>query len=132
MRRKPGAGHWRGMILSDWLRCPDCKGRLASAAPARLACMECDRGIPIVDGIADFLGDQAVSASDPHRWGIDPAIGEAPIGDLPIRIRNAAGPRWPDYFGQVLELGCGIGQMTQAMLSDQPLRGLLAVDTAMR
>jgi SAM-dependent methyltransferase len=120
------------MILSDWLRCPDCKGRLASAAPARLACTECDRGIPIVDGIADFLGDQAVSASDPHRWGIDPAIGEAPIGDLPIRIRNAAGARWPDYFGQVLELGCGIGQMTRAMLSDQPLRGLLAVDTAMR
>src|SRR3954471_23063872 len=118
------------MNLPGWLHCPDCSGRLASAAPARLACTECHRGIPIVDGIADFVGDEAVPASDPHRWGTDPSLGEAAIGDLPVRIRSVAGARWPDYLGQVLEFGCGIGQMTQAMLSGQPLRGLLAVDTA--
>lgn len=120
------------MTLADWLHCPACQGHLASAAPTLLRCMACDRNIPVVDGIADFVGGQAIAATDPQRWGVDPAFGEAAIGDLPAQIRGAAGTRWPDYLGQVLEIGCGIGQMTRALVSGQPMRGLLAVDTAMR
>jgi SAM-dependent methyltransferase len=120
------------MTLPDWLHCPDCQGRLALAALTHLRCTVCDRDIPIVDGIADLIGDQAIPASDPHRWGIDPAFGEAAIGDLLARIRSAAGTRWPEYLGQLLEIGCGIGQMTRALVSGQPMRGLLAVDTAMQ
>src|SRR5947199_273440 len=89
------------MNLPDWLHCPDCSGRLASAAPARLACTECHRGIPIVDGIADFVGDEAVPASDPHRWGTDPSLGEAAIGDLRgflTMVHRALKPRGRAWF----------------------------------
>ncbi len=118
------------MSLQDRLHCPECKGRLAPAPPGELRCSACGRTVPAADGVADFLGGLALSANDPHRYGADPSIREAPIGDLLARVRGAAGNRWPGYLGEVLELGCGIGQMTEALVADEPMRGLLAIDTA--
>jgi SAM-dependent methyltransferase len=118
------------MSLQDRLHCPECKGRLAPAPPGGLRCSDCGRTIPAADGVADFVGDEAIPVNDPHRYGAHPSIGEAPIGGLLARVRGAAGNRWPGYLGDVLELGCGIGQMTEALVTTEPLRGLLAIDTA--
>jgi 2-polyprenyl-3-methyl-5-hydroxy-6-metoxy-1,4-benzoquinol methylase len=120
------------MNLQDRLHCPACKARLESAAPDGLRCTACGRTVAISGGIADFVGDMAPPASDPHRYGVHPSTGETPIGDLLARIRSAADMRWPEYHGDVLELGCGIGQMTEALISAEPMRGLLAVDTAIQ
>nr|WP_294523071.1 class I SAM-dependent methyltransferase [uncultured Rhodopila sp.] len=118
------------MNLHDRLHCPDCKGRLAPVSPNELSCTACGRTVAVADEIADFVGYAVPGPNDPHRYGADPAAGEPPIGDLLGRIRKAAGTRWPNYLGDVLELGCGIGQMTESLLSAVPMRGLLAVDTA--
>jgi SAM-dependent methyltransferase len=85
----------------------------------------------VIDGVADFFGGEAPGANDPHRYGAHPSVGEAPIGDLLSRVRGTAGNRWPGYLGDVLELGCGVGQMTVALVAAEPVRGLLALDTAM-
>ena len=118
------------MNLQDRLHCPACKSRLAPTSPTELRCTACERRVAVVEGIADFVGDVVPPANDPHRYGVDPATGESPIGDLLARIRTAAEGRWPSYPGDVLELGCGIGQMTRALVSAEAMRGLLAVDTA--
>nr|WP_294506629.1 methyltransferase [uncultured Rhodopila sp.] len=119
------------MNLLDRLHCPDCKARLAPVSTNELNCTACGRTIAVADEIADFVGLAVPGPYDPHRYGADPAIGEAPIGDLLNRVRKAAGTRWPNYLGEVLELGCGVGQMTESLLSAVPMRGLLAVDTAL-
>ena len=118
------------MSVQTRLHCPECKGRLAPVSPAELRCTACGRTIPAADGVADFLGGAVPPASDPHRYGADPSIGEAPIGGLPGLVRGAAGNRWPGSLGEVLELGCGIGQMTEALVAAEPMRGLLAIDSA--
>jgi 2-polyprenyl-3-methyl-5-hydroxy-6-metoxy-1,4-benzoquinol methylase len=118
------------MSLHDQLHCPKCQSRLDPASPGELHCSTCGRIIAVVDGIADFVGEAVPPPHDPHRYGPHPALPEPPIGDLPARIRTAAGGRWPAYLGDVLELGCGTGQMTEALVSTEAMRGLLAIDTA--
>ena len=120
------------MSLQDRLHCSECQSRLEPASSGDLQCTGCGRSVALADGIADFVGEAAPPPSDPHRYGPHPSVGEPPIGDLPARIRMAAGGRWPPYLGDVLELGCGIGQMTEALVSTDAMRSLLAVDTAMQ
>lgn len=120
------------MNLADRLHCPECKGRLATMSAAELNCTVCGRPVPLLDGTGDFSGEPPLKPADPRRYGIDPATGEAPIPDLLARVRAAAGTRWPEYLGDVLELGCGIGQMTHALMASQPIKTFLAVDTALQ
>jgi 2-polyprenyl-3-methyl-5-hydroxy-6-metoxy-1,4-benzoquinol methylase len=117
------------MNLHDRLHCPECKSRLEPATPTELRCTACETVIAVVDGIGDFVGEAVPSPTDPYRYGPDLSAGEAPIGDLPAHIRGAAGGRWPAYFGDILVLGCGSGQMTESLVSTEAMRGLLAVDS---
>jgi SAM-dependent methyltransferase len=119
------------MNLPDRLHCPDCKGRLASDSVTELRCTACDRTVPMVDGIADFAVGRVPPLADPQRQRSEPWAGEVPIGDLLAHIRTAAEGRWPNYLGHVLELDCGIGQMTQALVSGEAMRDLLAVESTM-
>lgn len=118
------------MTLQDRLHCPECKGRLTPAPPAELRCSACGRTIPAADGVADFLAGAALPANDQNRYGADPSIIEPPMDGLLARVRGAAGNRWPGYLGEVLELGCGSGQMTESLVAAEPMRGLLAIDSA--
>jgi tRNA(Ile2) C34 agmatinyltransferase TiaS len=77
------------MTLSDRLHCPDCQGRLDSTSAPGYRCSTCDRAIPLVDGIADFIGalpmlppgaDRYREVSQPHGL-----LG----ADLPARIKAA-------------------------------------------
>jgi SAM-dependent methyltransferase len=111
------------MNLNDRLHCPNCASRLDLASPTELRCTECDRAIAVLDGVADFQGDAAKRQSDPG----DPAIA---LANLLPRIRAAAATNWPPYLGTVIEIGCGDGSLTQALVAAEPMRGLLAIDTA--
>ncbi len=119
------------MNLHDRLHCPECKSRLEPATPTELRCTACETAIAVVDGIADFVGEAVPPATDPYRYGPDFSAHEAPIGDLPARIRGAAGGRWPAYLGDVLVLGCGTGQMAESLVSTEAMHGLLAIDSAL-
>ena len=131
------------MNLADWLHCPRCKSRLAPVAailpthppepsPAQaLQCANCEWIIPIVDDVADFVGHRMVSASDPFAFAGNPSDDDAASADLMAQIRTAAEGRWPASLGEVLELGCGSGQMTRMLVMDAEVRGLMVTDTAM-
>jgi len=125
------------MNPGDYLHCPRCKGRIApvlsASVAATLCCAECGWVIPIVDGIADFVGDPALPPTDPHRYDGDPRCDDTASADLLGRICAAAGDRWPVGLGDVLEFGCGSGQMTRilALALNGAVRRMVVTDTAM-
>jgi SAM-dependent methyltransferase len=111
------------MKLPDQLHCPDCKGRLAAISMDALRCSGCERSIPVIDGIADFVGAAAQPGADRYHG--------AGAADLFARIQEAALDRWPSALGDTIELGCGRGETTQAIVAAQRFRSLLLVDTDM-
>jgi SAM-dependent methyltransferase len=118
------------MTLTDRLHCPDCQGRLSANTVNTLRCTGCERIIPIIDGIADFIGDRAVPSADPHCYRGDPHPDDAQSDALLIRIRAAAADRWPTALGDVLEFGCGSGQMTRAIAVGHSFRSMMVLDSA--
>jgi SAM-dependent methyltransferase len=118
------------MNLSDLLHCPDCQGRLSTASALELCCSVCDRTIALVDGIADFVGDWLPPLNGTDRYGGEIREGSL-ASDLPRRIKHAAGGRWPSSLGDVIEFGCGLGLMTETVVTGEAIRSLLVVDTDM-
>jgi SAM-dependent methyltransferase len=83
----------------------------------------------IADGVADFVGDGRGLAPGSDRYsGVTVPHGVLAF-DLPARIKRAAGSRWPDKLGEVIEFGCGLGHMTEAVATGETIRGLLVLDT---
>jgi ubiquinone/menaquinone biosynthesis C-methylase UbiE len=124
------------MKLAECLHCPLCKSRLAEVAATEVAghalhCTSCERVIPVVDGIADFRGDTSAPASDRVAFSGDPRDEDAASTGLMRQIRAAAEARWPYCLDEVLELGCGSGQMTRALALHAEMRGMLVTDTAL-
>jgi len=117
------------MNLLDRFHCPDCKGPLSAPSRSELRCQACGRVTPLRDGVADFVSDHVPGPTDPDRYGVRPDGDEAMWSGLLKRIRAATGDRWPQHLGQVIELGCGRGQFTAALIGSVPVRGLVAIDT---
>jgi ubiquinone/menaquinone biosynthesis C-methylase UbiE len=117
------------LSLLDRLHCPDCQGRLVSNSATTLQCTGCERTIQIIDGIIDFAGDHPVPATDQYCYRGDPDRDDAQADALLSRIRVAAGDRWPAALGDVLELGCGRGQMTRALAVGHSFRSMLVLDS---
>ena len=111
------------MILSDCLNCPVCRGRLVPSPTGQVLCTGCDRIFPADDGIVD-LG----RAGAENYHGVTREHG-LPAADLPVRIKAAAGILWPSSLGDTIEIGCGLGPMTQAILTGETVRSLLVVDS---
>ena len=124
---------------ADRLHCPRCKGRLSTitaesitGTPAgSLFCTLCEAIVPAVDGIPDFLGSRVMTETHPLSLSGDPYGGEDDATALQERIRSAAGPHWPASLGDVLELGCGGGRMTRALVRNDTVGSLLAVDSSL-
>jgi ubiquinone/menaquinone biosynthesis C-methylase UbiE len=113
------------MSLPDRLNCPECQGRLTSASAHQLVCSVCDRGFAIIGGVVDLVGGHVPSGSECYRGVTHGFLAT----DLAARIKNAAGNLWPPSLGDTIELGCGDGATTQAILTHETVRSLLVVDT---
>lgn len=119
------------MNLTDCLHCPGCKGSLVRFSITELRCTDCGRAIPVVDGIADFVDTKVPPLHNSQRHGGGRNGVEMAWPNLFERLQAAAGDRWPQNLGHVLELGCGRGQMTRALFASAQVRALIAVDTDM-
>jgi SAM-dependent methyltransferase len=114
------------MKLLDRLHCPACQGRLVAESAGVLRCTHCERAIPVVDGIADFaVGRDDVRLHGRQFWG------RADTAGLFIQIQAAAGGRWPAFLGDTMALGCGQGDVAEAIVVSRTTRSVLLLDTAM-
>ena len=78
-------------------------------------------------GVLDLVGEREQSGSERHpgSGGEHRLLG----ADLPARIKNAAASLWPSSLGDAIEIGCGAGMMTQAILTAETVRSLIVIDS---
>jgi hypothetical protein len=93
-----------------------------------MRCSDCARTVAVVDGIINFVGGRLKLDAEHYRCGMQEGI---PGSDLLTRIKGAAGSRWGVGLGDAIEFGCGIGSLTEAIVSGEGVRSLLIVDTDM-
>jgi len=117
------------MNLFDQLHCPRCKGRLQAIPDGALQCSLCERLVPMVDGVADFVADAPPLAAGADRYRGDPRPHNAGAADLFARMQTAAGDRWPPSLGDMIEFGCGRGETTHSIVAAQGFRSLLVLDS---
>ena len=112
----------------DILRCPACRsGQLVLQAQS-LTCTCCDRRYAIVDGIPLLLQDVAVTTRLAHD---DYDEHHEITDDNRAVIHNMWQTVFSEYGvtgGDVLEIGCGSGQLTRALVGMPALRRIHATD----
>lgn len=108
------------MTLLEKFHCPDCRGRLQPITEEHLACTICKETVPIRDGVLDFVGARAGAKLDAWEYDEIHRIDDARVSRKLAAMELCAGDRWPVTLGSVLEVGCGTGLFSRAML-DQGL-----------
>ncbi len=116
-------------MLTRLFQCPACAGRLREAESS-LSCDRCGETIPFVDGIADLVRGRFDTALSVEDYDASHAIVANSSDAQYDQIRLAAGDRWPASLGTVLEIGCGTGLFSRAMVRRGETGDLLLTDVS--
>lgn len=110
------------------LQCPGCRGSLV-ASPGHAACQACGAKYPVVDGnIIDFVGGKHATQLDPAHY--DHGIDDQWAFTSYDRICRCLAERWPASLGSVVEIGCGSGAFSRAVLSRAVVRDIVLTDVS--
>ena len=111
------AWHGPAEVAAKILRCIDCQGRL-STVEAGMACQDCGRQYPLVDGVLRFVDKQDYAGSfgfqwlTHHRTQLDGATSRR--SELDFMEKTGLGPE--DFAGKlVLDVGCGMGRYAEVI-----------------
>lgn len=116
-------------MLTTRFQCPECGGSLAERADA-LSCQRCGSLVPVRDGIADFVRGRFDTSLDVAAYDQEHGIDEDRPGRFYDQIRAEAGARWPANLGSVLEVGCGTGLYSRALLATHEARDVVFTDVS--
>ena len=118
-RKRPAKRFATARVAPPWLallQCPDCAGPLVPGRPRVIACTQCRREISAEGGILDFVAGRQTTALDKidydEFYKINILQSEAQLA----QVIAVAGERWPENLGDVLEIGCGTGGFSMAMV----------------
>lgn len=103
-------------LPNERFQCPWCRGPLHEGSGVALLCHVCVEVFHIEDGIVDFVRSDPPSITDPDALDDSHRIAAERVEADYRTMRSAAGLRWPDSLGSVLEVGCDTGLLTRAML----------------
>lgn len=117
---------------TNLLQCPQCGGSLRPVAADRLGCDRCEHPVAFDGGIADFVAGTSSTRLDDIDYDQFYSVNLGASLTLFDGIRRAAGPLWPTTLGDAVELGCGTGGFTMAMLSRMPARRVLLTDVSVK
>jgi len=113
------------------LHCPSCGGSLASDGSG-VACVACHQPVATYDGIVDFVAGSSSTTLDDIDYDQKYSVGLAESLRLYRGIQEAAGPLWPRSLGDTVEIGCGTGGFSMAMLSQLPAANVVLTDVSMK
>lgn len=118
------------LVELDLFRCSRCFAALSQRTDGAIQCSACGKSVPFVDGILDFVGSSVGTALDNLDYDQFYRIDDA-YSDLLVKsIRSYAGEHWPSSFGVVLELGCGTGGFSRALLRVEAPDRILFTDVS--
>ncbi|HEY2616543.1 MAG TPA: class I SAM-dependent methyltransferase [Acetobacteraceae bacterium] len=114
--------------IQSRFQCPACKGVLLADAGV---CLICGRGYITRDGILDFVGGRLDTQLDAYDYDASHTIDDdsAEIGYL--QLRQVAGHRWPASLGAVVEIGCGTGGFSRAMVGHRDATDAVLTDVSL-
>ena len=108
-------------LLARLLRCTACGGSFDATAAATLACVDCGRAVPVVDGIPRFVPAENYAATFGFQWNrfrrtqLDSHSGVAVSRDRFVRETNWSAETLTGKL--VLDVGCGAGRFAEIALS---------------
>jgi ubiquinone/menaquinone biosynthesis C-methylase UbiE len=108
-------------------QCPACKGSMAGEAGA---CCSCGRRYATADGILDFVGGRFATELDVETYDSSHAIDDNGTEVEYQRVRRIAAHRWPASLGSVVEIGCGTGGFSRAMIGHRDATDVVLTDVS--
>jgi ubiquinone/menaquinone biosynthesis C-methylase UbiE len=108
-------------------QCPACKIALVAGAGA---CLGCGKQYATDDGILDFVGGRFDTQLDVESYDDYHAIGDSGAEISYRNIRNLAADRWPASLGSVVEIGCGTGLWSRAMIGHRDAADAVLTDVS--
>jgi SAM-dependent methyltransferase len=115
-------------LESTLLQCMHCGAALGDGSPNRLTCTQCGATVAVHDGIIDFVGGTATTELDNIDYDERYGINQEHSLSLYHLLRRATGPLWPRDFGDALEIGCGTGGLSLALMTHVAARHMVMTD----
>ena len=128
----PDAGATCDASVLALLRCPVCGQSLARSAHGQVACSACAASVQVHNGILDFVAGTASTQLDQIDYDRFYAIDENHARMTYDDIRTTAGRLWPADLGDALEIGCGTGGFSMAMLTRMPASRVVLTDVSLK
>ena len=126
------SGARKASSFRGFFQCMRCGKPLTSRSATAMHCSACGAIVDLHQGIIDFVGGAARTNLDnmdyDQVYGIN-AEHSRVLLDLLIR---SAGPLWPDDFGDALEIGCGTGGLSLALLSSVSFYHAVVTDVSLK
>jgi SAM-dependent methyltransferase len=111
-------------------QCIRCAGRLEKRDPGALRCSACGARVDSTDDILDFVAGKAVTALDELDYDQFYRIDDDYSHLLIREIQSSVGDRWPKTIGTVVELGCGTGGFSRALLQVERPQAAVLTDVS--
>jgi ubiquinone/menaquinone biosynthesis C-methylase UbiE len=118
------------MILLDKFQCGSCRGPLTAGDVSQLVCRACGESIALIDGVIDFVRGRFDTILDAEHYDETHHIDDSRIDQNYIEMKWAAGDRWPASLGSVLEVGCGTGLFSRALITSGETQDLVLTDVS--
>ena len=94
------------------------------------ACPGCGRRYATDDGIFDFVGGRFDTRLDVEAYDEYHAIGDSGAEVSYRSIKDLAADRWPASLGSVVEIGCGTGLWSRAMIGHRDAADAVLTDVS--
>ncbi len=112
----PAVAEAVGIGLS-FLKCPRCGESLAVSAATRIECTVCHAAVATSGGIIDFVAGTSATALDDIDYDQFYAVNLQSSLDQYKLVKTSAGRFWPQTLGNAVEIGCGTGGFSMAILT---------------
>jgi ubiquinone/menaquinone biosynthesis C-methylase UbiE len=117
-------------MLLDKYQCGLCRGPLREFDAEHLVCRSCNEPVSVHDGIIDFVRGRFDTILDAEHYDETHSIDDNRIDQNYREMKHTAGDRWPVTLGSVMEVGCGTGLFSQALITSGETRDLVLTDVS--
>ena len=107
-------------------QCAECHAPLIGTPDVGAKCERCDTSVRVTDGILEFVTPDTGSLRQPDGDALH-GTGAAGYRDL----KTLAAGYWPGMLGSVLEVGCGTGLLTRALIQGNEATDLVVTDVSL-